>query len=390
MSGFDFLSDDPNWAIDFAPKGERLELGDTITRKRYANTLEVIAEEGADAFYTGAIANATIAQLQRLNGTMTLDDLKNYTVTHRPTAQVDYRGYKLTSATAPSSGIVVMSALNAANGYDGFDDPQAVNLTTHRLDQATRFAYGQRSSLGDPLFVDDLAEYQERMISQEVAEEVRSKIDDFRVFNTSYYDPSGLESLDTPGTSHIVAADSSGLAVSLTTTINLLFGSQVMIPETGVIMNNEMNDFSIPGVTNAFGYEPSPANFIRPGKRPLSSMSPTIVETPEGRPYFLIGAAGGSRIITSTIQNIHNVIDYEDSVADALARPRWHDQLTPNQITFEWAFDNSTVAFLKDLGHTTVHIPPGQSAAQGLLWLRNGTFEAAGEPRQKNSGGFAV
>ncbi|KAH7347187.1 gamma-glutamyltranspeptidase [Plectosphaerella cucumerina] len=391
MGRYQFLTDDPTWAIDFAPHGTRVGLGDTITRKRYANTLETIAEEGADAFYNGAIANATIAALRNRNGTMTLEDLQNYKIAHRPTAQIDYRGYKLTSATAPSGGIVVLSALNAVEGYEGFDDPEELNITTHRLDQATRFAYGQRSSLGDPLFVDnDLVTYQQRMISPELGAEVRSKISDTRVFNTSYYDPSGLESLETPGTSHIVAADGSGLAVSLTTTINLLFGSQVMVPETGVIMNNEMNDFSIPGVTNAFGYEPSPANFIRPGKRPLSSMSPTIVETAEGVPYFLIGAAGGSRIITSTIQNIHNVIDRGDGVAEALARPRWHDQLTPNQITFEWPYDNSTVAFLKGLGHNTVHVRPGQSAAQGVLWLRNGTFEASGEPRQLNSGGFAV
>ncbi|CRK11799.1 hypothetical protein BN1723_009494, partial [Verticillium longisporum] len=200
-----------------------------------------------------------------------------------------------TSATAPSGGIVVLSALNGAAGYESFDDPEQVNLTTHRLDQTTRFAYGQRSSLGDPVFVDGLTEFQERMISAEVGAEVRSKISDTQAFNISYYDPSGLESLETPGTSHIVSADSSGLAVSMTTTINLLFGSQVMIPETGVIMNNEMNDFSIPGVTNAFGYIPSPANFIRPGKRPLSSMSPTIIETADGKLYMSIGAAGGSR-----------------------------------------------------------------------------------------------
>ncbi|KAG7113427.1 Glutathione hydrolase proenzyme like protein [Verticillium longisporum] len=388
--GGTFLTDDPTWAIDFAPHGKRLELGETITRKRYANTLETLAEEGADALYTGAIANATIAHLQKLNGTMTLEDLQNYTIAHRPTAEINYRGFKLTSATAPSGGIVVLSALNGAAGYESFDDPEQVNLTTHRLDQTTRFAYGQRSSLGDPVFVDGLTEFQERMISAEVGAEVRSKISDTQAFNISYYDPSGLESLETPGTSHIVSADSSGLAVSMTTTINLLFGSQVMIPETGVIMNNEMDDFSIPGVTNAFGYIPSPANFIRPGKRPLSSMSPTIIETADGKLYMSIGAAGGSRIITSTIQNIHNVLDKGLNIHDALAFPRWHDQLSPDRITFEWAYDHSTVAFLKGLGHNVTYVRPGQSSAQGLRLLTNGTFEASGEPRQSNSGGYAV
>ncbi len=129
------------------------------------------------------------------------------------------------------------------------------------------------------------------------------------------------------GTSHIVTADASGMAISLTTTVNLLFGSQLVVPETGVIMNNEMNDFSIPGQTNAFGYAPSPANFIEPGKRPLSSISPTIVEYREnGTLYFVIGSAGGSRIITATIQNLWHVLDQNETVKESLAEPRLHDQ----------------------------------------------------------------
>lgn len=385
-----FLTDDPSWAIDFAPKGELVKLGETITRKRYADTLEIIANEGPDAFYTGAIAEATIAALTKKNGTMTLDDLKNYTVAIRKPSAINYRGYKLTSTSAPSSGVVALSTLNIVDGYDGFGDPAAINLTTHRLDEAMRFAYGQRSELGDPSFVDGLDEYQESMISNATASEVRSKISDFRTQNVSWYDPAGLESLETPGTSHVVTADKSGMAISLTTTVNLLFGSQLIVPETGVIMNDEMNDFSIPDSSNAFGYIPSPANFIRPGKRPLSSISPTIVETPDGKLYFVIGSAGGSRIITATIQNIHHVLDQGLTTAEALAEPRLHDQLSPNQVSFEYAYDNSTVAFLKTLGHNVTWVAPGQSTAQGLRLLPNGTFEAAGEPRQKNSAGYAV
>lgn len=385
-----FLTEDPTWAIDFAPNGYRVKLGETITRKRYADTLETIANHGPDAFYTGPIAKATIAALTKANGTMTLEDLKNYTVAIRKPSVINYRGYKLTATSAPSGGVVALSALNVVNGYDEFGDPAAVNLTTHRLDEAIRFAYGQRSELGDPLFVESLDAYQQSMLSQDTAEAIRSKISDFRTLNVSAYDPQGFESLPTPGTSHIVAADKNGLAISVTTTINLLFGSQLMIPETGVIMNDEMNDFSIPGSSNAFGYLPSPANFIRPGKRPLSSISPVIVETAKGKLYFVIGAAGGSRIITSTIQNIHHVLDEGLTVPQALARPRLHDQLSPNQVSFEYAYDNSTIAFLASLGHNVTWVAPGQSTAQGLRILPNGTFEAAGEPRQKNSGGFAV
>jgi len=247
-----------------------------------------------------------------------------------------------------------------------------------------------RANLGDPSFVDGLQEYLDEMVTDATAAEVRGKISDLHTLNVSAYDPKGLKSLQTHGTSHVVTADASGMAVSLTTTVNLLFGSQLMVPETGVIMNNEMNDFSIPGSSNAFGYIPSPANYIRPGKRPLSSISPTIVETSDGKLYFSIGSAGGSRIITATIQNLHHVLDQKMTSAEALAQPRLHDQLSPNQVSFEWAYDNSTVAYLKSLGHNVTWVAPGSSTAQGLRLMPNGTFEAAGEPRQVNSGGFAV
>lgn len=385
-----FLTDDPAWALDFAPRGHLVKLGELLTRKRYADTLETIAQDGADAFYSGPIANATIAALQAANGTMTIEDLRNYTVAIREPVQINYRGYKLTSTNAPSSGVIALSALNTVGGYGDFFDESTTNISTHRLDEAIRFAYGQRSKLGDPSFVDGLQKYTQQLISPETGAEIRSKISDLKSENVSYYNPEGLESLETPGTSHIVTADANGLSISLTTTVNLLFGSQLVVPETGVIMNNEMNDFSIPGESNAFGYIPSPANFVRPGKRPLSSISPIIVETPDGRLYLSIGAAGGSRITTSTIQNVIHVLDQDLTVYEALAEPRLHDQLMPNQVTFEYAYDNSTVAFMKSLGHNVTWVAPGQSSAQGLRLLPNGTFEAAGEPRQKNSGGFAV
>lgn len=383
-----FLTQDPSWAIDFAPNGTRLGLGETITRKRYADTLEVIAARGADAFYTGAIANATITALQKTGGIMTLEDLKNYTIAHRKTVEIQYRGHKLTSTNAPSSGVVALSALNTFGGYENFN--KNVNLSTHRLDESIRFAYGQRTKLGDPSFVDGLDHYTHQMVAPETGEEIRSKISDLKTQDVKYYDPDGIESLNTPGTSHIVAADKNGLAVSVTTTINTLFGSKVIVPETGIILNNEMNDFSIPGTKNSFGYIPSPANFIRPGKRPLSSISPIIAETADGKLFFAVGSAGGSRITTATIQNVVHLIDQSLDSRSTLAKPRFHDQLIPNQVTFEYAYDNSTVAYLKGLGHNVTWIAPGQSTAQVLRLLPNGTFEAAGEPRQKNSGGYAV
>ncbi|KAF2239172.1 gamma-glutamyltranspeptidase [Viridothelium virens] len=395
-----FLVNNPTWAIDFAPNGTLLKLGDTITRQRYASTLETIAKNGADAFYEGPIAEATINAVQAANGTMTVEDLKNYSVAVRKPAEIEYRGYKLAAGSAPSGGSVTLATMKIIEGYPTIGEEAYLNLSTHRLDESMRFAYGMRTELGDPYFVPGMQQYEDSMISAKTAAEVRSKISDAHTLNVSAYDPSGLESLETPGTSHIVTADSSGLAVSLTTTINLLFGSQVMIPETGVIMNDEMNDFSIPGSSNAFGYIPSPANYIRPGKRPLSSMSPTIVSFPNGSLYAALGAAGGSRIITSTIQNLWHVLDQNMTMAEALAMPRLHDQLEPNQVNFEYpilqdgkemfGYDNATVAYMAAKGHNVTWIAPGQSTAQGLRRLGNSTFEAAGEPRQLDSGGITV
>jgi gamma-glutamyltranspeptidase/glutathione hydrolase len=389
-----FLLNDPEFAIDFAPRGHLLKVNETITRKRYADLLETIAHEGPDAFYEGPLAETLINAIQAKNGTMTLDDLKNYTVAIRKPSTIDYRGYKLTACSAPSGGEVALASLKIMEGYSGVGDPATINLTTHRLDESMRFAYGMRAELGDPLFLDGIDEYQEQMISAKTAAEVRAKISDTKTFDVSYYDPKGLESLETPGTSHVVSADATGLAITLTTTVNLLFGSQVVVPETGLILNNEMNDFSIPGTTNAFGFIPSPANFIRPGKRPLSSIAPVIVERPNATTgadalYIAVGAAGGSRIITATIQNLIHMLDGELSAPEALARPRIHDQLVPAQVRFEYSFDNATTAYFKELGANVTWATAG-SVAAALRRLPNGTFEAAADPRLFYSGGFAV
>lgn len=385
-----FLCVEPSWALDFCPNGTMVGLGDVISRKRYANTLETIANKGPDAFYNGAIAETTIAALQAANGTMTLEDLANYTVAIRRVNNITYGDYVIHATSAPSSGGIALATLNTVSGYGDFFNPGTVNLSTHRLDEAMRFAYGARTDFGDPSFVANFSRFEEELLSPETGADVRAKISDVQSYNVSYYDPAGIESLETPGTSAVMTADASGLAISLTTTVNLLFGSQLIVPETGVIMNNEMNDFSIPGATNAFGYVPSPSNYIRPGKRPLSSISPVIVEFANGTLYFVVGAAGGSRIITSTVQNVINVLDKNLTAYEALAQPRLHDQLTPNQVSFEYTYDNETVAFMKFLGHNVTWVAPGQSAAQAIRRLTNGTFEAAGEPRQLNSGGYAI
>jgi len=238
---YDFLTYDPAWAIDFAPNGTRVGLGDVMTRKRFADTLESIAAYGPDVFYTGAIANSTIVALQRANGTMTLSDLKNYTILNRPISNITYRGFKVFSGSAPSSGAVLCSILKIIEGYD-MRTPSALNLSTHYLDEAMKFGYGQRTLLGDPTFLPNLTAYQLEMYSENTAEEFRSKIEDYGVLQTADYEPPG-QLIDVPdhGTTAVVSADKSGLTIALTSTVNFYFGNTMMVPETGVILNNQMN-----------------------------------------------------------------------------------------------------------------------------------------------------
>jgi gamma-glutamyltranspeptidase/glutathione hydrolase len=181
------------------------------------------------------------------------------------------------------------------------------------------------------------------------------------------------------------------MVISLTTTVNTLFGSQVIVPSTGVIMNNEMNDFSIPGTTNAFGFIASPDNYIAGGKRPLSSISPTIVEFIEnGTFYFATGAAGGSRIITSTLQSLWHVLDQGMTSEEAVKHPRFHDQLSPNVLEMELSYDNATVAYMRSRGHNVTRVAVEATDVNVVRRMVDGTFEAAAETRQSAALGMVA
>ena len=385
---YDFLTLDPVWAEDFAPHGVRVKQGDTMTRKRYARTLQGIATGGGDAFYKGPIAKAMINAIRASNGSMTLEDLKEYRVLSRRPIKITYRDFIVHGCSVPTSSPVVLSALNILEGY-GVTSKEEHGLRIHRMDEAARFGFGQRSRFGDPNFVEGVTELESEMLSKRFAAKTRASISDYHTLNVSDYDPDGFEILNDHGTSQIVTADTTGLAFSLTTTINLFFGSRLMVPETGIIMNNEMNDFSVPNASNVFGYYPSPSNFIRPGKRSLSSISPMIAEHANGTLYSVFGASGGSRIITTVLQNALDILDSEMSVAEAVRQPRLHDQLLPNVAAFEETYDASTVEFMRDRGHNVTWVPTAGSSAQALR-IVDGRFEAAGEPRQKNSAGLTA
>jgi len=425
-AGYNFLVDDDSWAQDFAPKGKLLEFGETMTRKRYADTLLEVADKGADAFYKGNIAEEMIEIIQASNGSMTLQDLAEYTALFRKPLKVTYKdNYHLYTSGVPSSGAVLLNTLKIIEGYD---DNAEANTTMHRFNEAMRFAYGAHQVLGDPAYLHDVDAFEASMLSQSTAASIRARILDNTTQPVTHYLPPSADgehyyAAESHGTSHIVTADVSGMAVSSTTTVNLLFGNLQMTPNSGIILNNEMNDFSIPGRRNEFGYAPAPSNYIRPGKRPLSSITPVIVEDKvSGALIATVGAAGGSRIISSTTQVVWHLLgsgySHESSrypqqeqdgkrkqpkkmtMFEAIREPRLHDQLMPDYTMFEWAFDNATVADLASRGHNVLWVREGLSAVQGIRILSGDEarsekdvirgFEAVGETRQKNSAGLSL
>ncbi|KAK4250093.1 gamma-glutamyltranspeptidase-like protein [Corynascus novoguineensis] len=385
-----FLVDDPIWAEDFAPNGTLVQIGDTITRKRYAHSLEKIANQGIDVFYEGEIAESMVNFIQKMNGTMTLQDLDEYCVDVKPPLNITYGDYRLFTTEVPSSGAVTFSIFKTMQQYP-LEDLTDANLTAHRFVEAMKFAYGARLQLGDPDFVKNATELETQLLSNETAHEIRKRILDNKTQPVEAYDPFSLSMPESHGTSHIVTADASGLTITSTTTINLLFGAQIMTPDTGIILNNEMDDFSQPNRRNAFGFAPSPSNYIAPRKRPLSSITPLIAEHAANSSVALAtGAAGGSRIISATAQVAWRVLALGLDLYDAVAAPRLHHQLLPDILMVENGFDAGMVHGFEEKGHEIEWMRPGLSAVQGIMRLWDGTFEAVGEPRQVNSGGYTI
>jgi len=263
-----------------------------------------------------------------------------------------------------------------------------------------QFAYGERAEYGDPDYIKNVTRLEKQALSDDDIAKKRGLITDNSTHTGEYYDPQKYTVLTDSGTSQLAALDNEGLSITLTTTVNLFWGSQIMTSD-GIILNDELDDFSSPGLTNAFGYAPSSVNFIRPGKRPLSSISPVIIEDlGTGKTTHAIGSAGGSRIVTANIINTFNALQGMD-LQESLKMPRWHDQISPATTTFEWAasypeipgwkgYDNSTVAFLASLGHNVSWVAPGSSTAQGAYRTKQGLFKGASEIRQLAARSAAV
>jgi gamma-glutamyltranspeptidase / glutathione hydrolase len=370
------FKDDPATAAIFLNKGQPYKAGDRLVQKDLAKTLRLIAQRGPDAFYQGPVAEAIAASSAMGNGIITKADLQQYRVRELAPIECDYRGYHVVSAPPPSSGgVVVCEILNVLEGYPlkdlGFRSAQAV----HYQIEAMRHAYIDRNSyLGDPDFVKNPLD---RLLDKGYAEKIRASIDPAKASVSRDLKP-GVPPHEGANTTHYSIVDNEGNAVSVTYTLNDWFGAKVTAAKTGILLNDEMDDFTAKlGVPNLYGLVQGEANSITPGKRPLSSMSPTIVSR-DGKPVMVIGTPGGSRIITVVVHCILNVVDYGMNIQEAIDAPRFHQQWLPETTNVElFALSPDTRRILVDMGHKLGDPQPAGHAAGILV----GAPSLGGKPR---------
>lgn len=372
----------------FLPGGEPIEEGETWENPDLAATLRRIGQSGLDGFYRGQTADLIVEEMERGGGLITHEDLQSYEAKWRTPIGFDYRGYQVYGMPPPSSGGLTMGlAANILGAYDlgnlDWHDPAAMHLTT----EAMRRAFAARNHfLGDADFVDIP---RERLLSERYADRQRATISrDEATPSESVSPETGGDGQMSYHTTHFSIVDEQGNAVALTTTINFLYGSKVTVGGAGFVMNNEMDDFTAkPGEPNAFGLVQGEANAVAPGKRPLSSMSPTIMLGKDGNPLLVTGARGGPRIITAAFQVLSNVADYGFGIGAAVRAPRIHHQHLPDRLSYEsdglWPVD---VEALEERGHEVVE--RGGSIGVAPSILRQGTYwTGMADPR---SGGTAA
>ena len=327
--------------------GTPLQPGDRMLQPDLAGTLAAISARGEAAFYEGAFPAAVAAASKSDGGIITAADFAAYRVNESVPLTCSYRGYVFHSAPPPSSGgVTLCQILTILEGYDlkamGFRSAQSI----HVIVEAMRHAYLDRNThLGDPAFVRNPVE---RLLSREYAAAIRAKIGAGATASATL--GAGIEPHEKPETTHYSVVDAAGNAVAVTYTINGGFGALVMAG--GVLMNDEMDDFTVkPGVPNLFGLVQGAANAIAPGKRPLSSMAPTLV-TRDGRIFLVLGSPGGARIITITLLTALNVIDYGMEIQEAVNAPRFHHQFLPDEVFVEpRGFSPDTAAVLEGMGY---------------------------------------
>lgn len=367
----------------YKPDGSPYKAGERLRQKDLAWSLKQIRKHGAKAFYQGAIAQKIVEEMKANNGLISAQDLANYKVVEREPVLGDYRGYQIASMPPPSSGgvhlVQILNTLEAfPMGEFGFGSAQTLHLMT----EAMKHAYADRSKyLGDPDFVDvPVAE----LTSKAYAKVLAGRIHQDKATPSSQIGPSLKLADESRDTTHYSVMDKWGNAVANTYTLNFSYGSGITVPGTGILLNNEMDDFSSkPGVPNAYGLIGAEANAIEGGKRPLSSMTPTFVFK-DGKPVIVTGSPGGSRIITTVLQVVVNVLDHGMNIADAVHAPRMHHQWLPDRVFMEPGFSRDSLSLLQQRGHSTKQVRT-MGSVQAIMW-QDGFFLGASDPRRPDAG----
>jgi gamma-glutamyltranspeptidase / glutathione hydrolase len=391
-SATDDFKDDPASSAIFLNNGQPFGVGDRLLQSELAKTLREISSKGTDGFYKGWVGSAIVASSQAGKGLLTQDDLDGYKTRELAPVECDYRGYHVISAPPPSSGgVVICEILNILEGYPlkelGYHSAQAVHVQI----EAMRHAYVDRNSyLGDPDFVKNPLD---RLLDKNYATKIRAVIDPNKAAISKDIKP-GVAPHEGSNTTHYSIADKDGNAVSVTYTLNDWFGAKVTAAKTGVLLNDEMDDFTAKvGVPNLYGLVQGEANAIAPGKRPLSSMSPTIV-TKDGKTVMVVGTPGGSRIITAVLQTMINAIDYGMNAQEAVDMPRIHQQWLPDMTNVEnYALSPDTQKILEGMGHKFGPPQPANHLAVIIVGapslngeqVGNNRYYGANDPR-RNSG----
>ncbi|CRM00847.1 MULTISPECIES: gamma-glutamyltransferase [Pseudomonas] len=376
----------------FLHNGQPLQVGQTLVQKDLARTLKEVSAKGSDGFYKGWVAKALVDSSQAGKGLITQADLDRYKTRELAPIECDYRGYHVVSAPPPSSGgVVICQIMNILEGYPMADLGYHSAQGLHYQIEAMRHAYVDRNSyLGDPDFVKNPIAH---LLDKNYAAKLRDAIEPHKAGDSQAIKP-GVSPHEGNNTTHYSIVDTWGNAVSVTYTLNDWFGAGVMASKTGVILNDEMDDFTVKvGVPNMYGLVQGEANAIAPGKAPLSSMSPTIV-TKDGKAVMVVGTPGGSRIITATLLTILNVIDYKMNLQEAVDAPRFHQQWMPQATNLEtFAVSPDTRKLLESWGHTFAGPQDANHVAAILVGapaldakpVGNNRFYGANDPR-RNTG----
>ena len=362
----------------FWKDGAPLKRGDLLVQKDLAQSMRLIAQQGAKAFYEGAIAQKIAAEMAPHAGAVTLQDLREYKVAEREPVRGTYRGYEVVTMPPPSSGGThLVQILNMLEQWPLAQWGQNSAQTLHHMAESSKLAYADRSEyLGDPDFVKIPLK---GLTSKRYAESLAKTIDPNRARPAKEIKPGQPQSYESDQTTHYSVVDKAGNAVAVTYTLNTNFGSGIVAKGTGILLNNEMDDFAAkPGVANAYGLVGGDANAVAAKKRPLSSMTPTLV-LKDGKPTLVTGSPGGARIITTVLQTVVNTIDFGNNPAEAAAAPRVHHQWTPDELRVEKGLSPDTLALLKQRGHN-IAVKPSMGRTQ-TIQIRNGMLYGYSDPR---------